>query len=86
MFFKLRRRLVVWILLVTSLSLGIAHAHWFYPHLAIPMEDDYADEVVETPLMFDLPPEMRMHLNEGFWVLAVECQPHQCPLINHRVG
>lgn len=86
MFSKLRRWLVVWILSVTSLSLGIAHAHWFYPHPIIPMEGDYADEVVETPLLFDLPATMRLRLNEGFWVLAVKCRPHQHPLINHRVG
>lgn len=86
MFAKLRLWLVGWILSMTLLSVGAVHAHWFYPPLRTGSADNRADEVVKTPLLFDLPVTLRLRLNEGFWVLPVKYSPHQHPLIKYRVG
>lgn len=86
MFAKLRLWLVRWILAVTVLSLGTAHAHWFYSPLRTESVDTRADEVVKTPLWFDLPVTMRIRLDEGFRVLSVKYKPHQHPLLKSRVG
>lgn len=86
MFAKLRLWLVRWILAVTLLSLGTAHAHWFYSPLRTESADNRADEVVKTPLWFDLPVTMRIRLDQGFRVLSVKYKPHQHPLLKSRVG
>lgn len=86
MFAKLRLWLARWILMVTLLFFGMAHAHWFYSPLRTESADNRADEVVKTPLIFDLPVTLRLRLDEGFRVLYVEYSPHQHPLIEYRVG